>query len=135
MNDRHRYRAFFDGKMYYDIQFDQHYYDLLDDKASFSWWLDDDWKYEQPTIMQCTGLKDKNGKLIYEGDILQNEEGAIFSKTHRANVIWGGTDEAACFIWNPWVGDIILNSDVIQYLEIIGNIYENPDLIMENVPQ
>lgn len=67
----------------------------------------------QDTICQCTGLKDKNGKLIWENDFLKYELGGvridsvkisspIFSQTMRLN---------------------------LQNYEIIGNIFDNPELL------
>lgn len=81
-------------------------------------------------IMQSTGLRDKNGKLIYEGDILRYYWPPDPSETHIAPVVWNA-DQAA------FDGDIISTSDnhgaimAMQFnnCDIIGNIYENPELI------
>ena len=75
--------------------------------------------------MQCTGLKDKNGKLIFEGDIIQN-----WGNT-RYKVVW--KENAACFLvehlkWNYTQGIYRLIS-LENALEVIGNIYENPELL------
>ena len=72
--------------------------------------------------MQCTGLKDKNEKLIYEGDIVKNHRDEIaevvWLKEHAAFFLDGRTD------WEcAWI------NDGISDYEIIGNIHENPELL------
>jgi len=74
-------------------------------------------------LMQCTGLKDKNGTLIYEGDIVKDQDGKIY------NIKWND-----CYAYF-----VLWDSDDIEYytfeefnltkLEVIGNIYENPELL------
>jgi len=75
---------------------------------------------EGDVIEQCTGLKDKNGKLIYEGDILKTLDGSI------CFVIWSGTS-----FWLESPGseakDWEYNS-FYEHCEVIGNIHENKEL-------
>lgn len=77
-------------------------------------------------LMQSTGLLDKNGKEIFEGDVVKNnEDGRIGSV--RWNNSWMKWDVGAEGYWAedaPYVN---------LYFEIIGNIYENPELL--NPPQ
>lgn len=73
-------------------------------------------------VLQCTGLKDKNGKLIYEGDIVKFRT-ELFGKPKQ--IIW---DECHYILKNTFI--ILCNSEIKQFgLEIIGNIYENPELL------
>jgi uncharacterized phage protein (TIGR01671 family) len=89
------------------------------------------WKYvaydSNTPIMQFTGLTDKNGKEIYEGDIISNEliKGIVVfdSGCFCIKVVCiinkdAGHDAGSC----PALFDFIYN-------EIIGNIYENPELL------
>lgn len=73
-------------------------------------------------IQQYTGLKDMNGKEIYEGDILQGIESEWWDREHDKTVVV--VDDIACLPtqWGDW-------SIEIEDYTIIGNIYENPDLL------
>lgn len=81
-------------------------------------------------LMQCTGLKDKNGKHIYEGDILKN------TKTNEClTVAWHNTK--AGYVWSKTVSNTYLSEfgalfRVFDKYEIIGNIYENSELLERN---
>lgn len=76
----------------------------------------------QITLTQFTGLHDKNGKEIYEGDILNNSSnGKGFVEWDERQVTYRINAKQS----NMTLSVIALNS------EIIGNIYENPELIQK----
>ena len=81
--------------------------------------------------MQYTGLKDKNGKEIYEGDIVR-EQG--FVKTvvkwdNRKQTQYGHGDSTTCIYAGFSMGGWGSSYDTREEVKVIGNIYENPELI------
>lgn len=74
-------------------------------------------------LMQYTGLKDKNGKEIYEGDIVE-------FKYARCKELWIAEVRWCIYGWSllgkhtGWFG-----TKYFEGCEVIGNIYENPELL------
>jgi uncharacterized phage protein (TIGR01671 family) len=80
---------------------------------------------EQYILMQFTGLLDKNGVEIYEGDIVE-----CYKMTGEITMDWGEDAEAYgdSYGW-LWGNGVISGSEAFKKVEVIGNIYENPELI------
>ena len=76
---------------------------------------------EDMILMQYTGLKDKNGKEIYEGDIVAIQ-GDL--KSFKTQVEWH--KDIAAFILKDLQ---ILDVDIANFTTVIGNIYDNPELL------
>ena len=123
-----KFRAFDDGKMVYEkdiAHISMENTDILRLAKFFCNVRDDS------HIMQFTGLLDKNGKAIYEGDVVRIACG--YSGDHHypecvAEMIFNEGEFCAHDYKNKWgfVGqDFSWKDDVI----IIGNIYENPELV------
>ncbi|MFL1998523.1 YopX family protein [Lysinibacillus irui] len=79
-------------------------------------------------LMQYTGLKDKNGKEIYEGDVLHAQG---YWDIH---IVWDKENARFGILNTDWVvsqGYIpkIPNFELSNFYEIVGNIYENPELL------
>ena len=70
-------------------------------------------------LMQYTGLKDKNGVDLYEGDILQSEH------YFKYKVVFKGD----CWRCDPLKNNRLKNRFIGRDLKIIGNIYENQELL------
>jgi len=72
-------------------------------------------------LMQFTGLKDKNGKEIYEGDIIEHQYGisTVEYQEDGFKLIEGGHFSSAPLVY------------VRKTLEVIGNIWENPELLSD----
>lgn len=78
------------------------------------------------TLGECTGLRDKNGKLIFEGDILRHNSGTLHE------VVFEQRNDKAYFGWvidkvETWQFDW----DFLRQLEVVGNIHDDPGLISE----
>ena len=83
-------------------------------------------KLEDVAVMQFTGLKDKNGKEIYEGDVVEGGEG-------RKVIVYSGT--LGGFVAKHKASSSHLHVTWFSGYEVIGNIYENPELLHQESPR
>lgn len=79
------------------------------------------------TLMQYTGLKDKNGTEIYEGDIVENTTQTVYLGD-KYEVVWNKNYAGYQLMSNGFTSNIPLTQDFMSY-EVIGNIFENPELM------
>ena len=136
MNDRYLYRAkrtdngeWAEGTLLhksssFSVECDEYYiFDGIETSSN-----DDLYLVEPTTICQCTGLKDKNGKLIFENDIVfvkhtdgqeEYQENAKVSYTKRG---------FSPFSWEYYCDGCDVRCEILE-VEVIGNIFDNPELL------
>jgi len=120
------------GHYYIDLISKQHKQHTIQGTRGF-------WTVDPVTVGQCIGLRDKNGTLIFEGDIvtfgqrkyqihfevgsfaLLDKDGGMISKI-------GGHNDY-CYSLMPLYDDCCWEDDCAFDLEIIGNIHDNGDLL------
>ena len=113
MNDRFRFRAWQEStkRMFENSQLNMAVKNLKNEGGTFD------------VIMQCTGLRDKNGVLIFEGDVVFSESNQYYKQDE---IVWDCYDMG----WDIGKKDSWkLRSPMSSKTEIIGSIYENPELI------
>lgn len=90
----------------------------------------DYYDFDDVVLMQSTGLRDKNGKEIFEGDVVKVTDG-----DERTNFPDGGIgticglDEIFMWYIDGQVHNGLFDISQEYYIEVIGNIYENQELL------
>lgn len=92
---------------------------------------------DETTICQCTGLKDKNGNLIWEGDVVKKEFYTDYDAFSNSEEYIGIVKFTDC----AWVVETIRGkctrpifeaasySEDVKYFEVSGNVFDNPELL------
>ena len=92
------------------------------------------------TICQCTGLKDKNGNLIWENDIVKkefytdydayaNSEKYIGVMRYEDGGWWVKTQMDVGQILVRSIIDVLAFSKDVEHFEVLGNVFDNPELL------
>lgn len=122
-----KFRAWDGNKIHYTddftlLQFKKGSWIMLTTDGSDSiYWAEE--RKENNVLMQFTGLLDKNGKEIYEGDIVADR-----SHTDLVFSIQYDTEHAGYYMPEAFDEECRFPISEVE-LEVIGNIYENPELL------
>ena len=145
MNDRYLYKAkrIDNGEWVEGALFDGEKYCVIGQQIKFSPYIENECKIvgymvDPSNICKCTGLKDKNGKLIWENDVVRcidknndlefiaviefGNPNAFYSWGYQLRHIKGDKPNLNILLW-------IDMEDTGATCEVIGNIFDNPELL------
>lgn len=86
----------------------------------------DVYEIDPETICQYTGLTDKNGKKIWENDIVKHE-----ISSGLGQVIWYQEDYIGWIVDDIWIDGQQYSHEMFNECEVIGNIFDTPELLEE----
>lgn len=97
----------------------------------------DFYEVDPSTICQCTGLKDKNGKLIWESDVVKKEFYTDYDNCANSEEYIGIVKVADCarLVENirgkctRSIFEAMSYWEDVKYFEVIGNVFDNPELL------
>lgn len=124
MEDRYLFR----GKRIDNGEWVQGYYYQIWEKGYILWGMTNDApnmiEVDVSTVCRCTGLKDENGKLIWENDIV------VCRDFTEENYVISWKQDEACFEYQQY-GCSIMNFEQLSgcEVEVIGNKFDNPELL------
>ena len=135
-----KYRAWIGNRMEYDVVVGRFgaYYAALDTRDTSS--LVTTRYSDDIPVMEFTGLLDLKGKEIYEGDVLRDDQGDVFD-VRFGNLPLDKSGDCVCKYQafyahyektvNGRTGFGHECNEIREWMEIIGNIYSNPELLKE----
>lgn len=135
MEDRYLFKAkrIDNGEWVQGALLDGESHCLIGQEIKFSPYIEHECKivgYEvdRNTICQCTGLKDRNGKLIWENDIVEDEKGNLYKAFWQSNYYqfsWVCVKSEIFLIGTKWDLWSIRSYEI----EVIGSIFDNKELL------
>lgn len=119
-----KFRAYYKGKMYPVAT--PEYTKLFNKKIYFAdGFIDDYYTEGKVELMQYTGLKDKKGKEIYEGDIISDgQDNRVVEYDYNAFI----TTRKFSYLGKKTRDTTTMAFNLVR---VVGNIYENPELLKE----
>ena len=126
-----KYKAFYKPHNYIyhvtDMNFEGPDYTLREVKLSNGIWLRSD-KLDDVILLEKTPFIDKNGKEIYEGDILKT-----FPIISSDKIAYDSFNVVVRFTSSSWIANGVLGKRQAEISEVIGSISENPELLDKNL--